>query len=271
MGSIVKNVVGSFTGSTGAAAAGQAADVQAAASREAVAEQRRQFDISQGQLQPFLEAGTGALQTQQALLGQLGPEAAAAAQEQFQESPGQAFLRNRQEQSLLRNQAAIGGLGGGNIRTALQEQAAGIASTQFGEFQNRLAGLSGTGQTTATTLGQLGAQAASGIGQTLQATGQAQASGILGAQQARAQGAKNIIGLGTSFLSDVRLKKNLVKVGTLPSGLDWFEWEWTEEGKALAVKQSTEGVIAQEAEKIFPDAVAEDENGYLRVDYKRLH
>ena len=118
----------------------------------------------------------------------------------FAETPGQQFLRERQERSLLRSAGAIGGLGGGNIRTALQEQAFGRAATQLGEFQNRLAALTGGAQTATAGLAELGGQTAGQISRLAQAGGQAQASGILGAQQARAQGIQNIAGaLGGAF------------------------------------------------------------------------
>jgi hypothetical protein len=80
-----------------------------------------------GRLTPYTEAGRGALTEQQALLGLSGQGAQQEAYARFTESPGQAFLRERQERALLRNAAAIGGLGGGNVRTALQEQAFGRA------------------------------------------------------------------------------------------------------------------------------------------------
>ena len=158
----------------------RAGEVQARASRQAVAEQRRQFAVTQEQLAPFREAGLGALERQQQFLGLLGPEQQAAAFQQFQESPGQAFLRQRGERSLLRGASAIGGLGGGNIREALVQQGIGFAGQQLGEFQNRLADLTGLGQQTALGVGQLGAQAAGQIGQGLEAAGAAKASGILG-------------------------------------------------------------------------------------------
>ena len=264
MGGIVSGLFG------GGGAAKDAAQVQADATQAGIAEQRRQFDITQGNLDPFLQAGTGALQTQQALLGQLGPEAAAAAMAQFQEAPGQQFAQERAQKNLLQNASAIGGIGGANVRSDLVEQGVGSANQSFGDFQTRLGGLSGTGQQTATNLGQLGSQTAGNISNLLQAGGQAQASGILGAQQANQQMAGNVLSIA-GLLSDVRLKKNLVKVGQLSSGLDWFEWEWTEEGLKLSNDQATSGVIAQEAKEIFPDAVTECADGYLRVDYKRLH
>ncbi len=216
----------------------------------------------------------------------------------FAETPGQQFLRERQERALLRSASAIGGLGGGNIRTALQEQAFGRSATQLGEFQNRLATLAGRAQTATAGLGQLGGQAAGQISGLLEAGGQAQASGILGAQQARAGLGQQVLGAGlgaaagagllgttaaTAFgggagagaliglLSDLRLKENIVKIGELPSGLNLYRWDWTKEGKKLAVNQMPIGVIAQEAQKSFPDAVTAGIDGYLRVNYKELH
>jgi len=105
---------------------------------------------------------------------------------QFQESAGQKFLRGRQERTLLRNAAATGNLGGGNVRTALQEQAAGIAQQQFGDYQNRLAGLSGQGQNAVNNQALLGANKAGQVANLYQAGGQARASGILGQKQATA-------------------------------------------------------------------------------------
>lgn len=112
----------------------------------------------------------------------------------FAETPGQQFLRERQERSLLRSASATGQLGGGNVRTALQEQAFGRAATQLGEFQNRLAALSGGAQTATTNVASLGAGAAGQISQGLQTAGASRASGILGGQQARAAGIQGIAG-----------------------------------------------------------------------------
>lgn len=177
----------------------RAGRVQAEASQAAVREQRRQFGVTQEQLAPFREAGLGALERQQQFLGLLGPEQQAAAFQQFQESPGQKFLRERGERSLLRGASAIGGLGGGNIREALVQQGIGFAGQQLGEFQNRLAGLTGLGQQTALGVGQLGAQAAGQIGQGLQAAGAARASGITGQAAGFRAGLTQVAGGITGF------------------------------------------------------------------------
>ena len=98
-----------------------------------------------GALQPWQQAGTSALQQQQALLGMGGQESQQQAFEAFGNSPGQQFLRDRQQKALMRNSAAMGGLGGGNVRTALQEQAAGNAAQDYSNQFNRLGQLSGQG------------------------------------------------------------------------------------------------------------------------------
>ena len=183
---------------SGAKAAKSAGKAQSSADLAAVEEQRRQFDVTQESLAPFREAGVGALEQQQALLGLSGAGAQQSAFDQFAESPGQRFLRERGEKALVRNASAIGGLGGGNVRSALQEQGIGFASQQLNEQLRQLGGISGTGQQTAIAQGQIGANTTANIGAGLRSAGAARSSGILGAQQARAAGIEGVLGgLGT--------------------------------------------------------------------------
>jgi hypothetical protein len=68
--------------------------------------------------------------------------------------------------------------------------------------------------------------------------------------------------------SDIRLKKNIKKVGELANGLGVYTWEWKEKVKDLVGNFSmTKGVMAQEAMKVIPEAVVTAPNGYLAVDY----
>lgn len=96
--------------------------------------------------QPYQSAGENALNEEAALSGALGPEAQQRAIDAFTESPGQKYLREQMEKSLLRNNAAIGGLGGGAVKSALQEQAFGIASTNQQQHLENLRSLAGRGQ-----------------------------------------------------------------------------------------------------------------------------
>ena len=73
-----------------------------------------------------------------------------------------------------------------------------------------------------------------------------------------------------AYFSDSRLKTNIRKVGELASGLNTYFWDWTEEAKQFVGNQSTFGVIAQEAQLLFPEAVMMHPDGYLTVDYARI-
>jgi hypothetical protein len=98
-----------------------------------------------GELSPYLKSGESASKLEADLTGVNGPEAQQAAIDSYIESPGQVYLREQQEKALLRNSAAIGGLGGANVRTALQKQAMGIASTDMQQHINNLRSISSGG------------------------------------------------------------------------------------------------------------------------------
>jgi len=253
----------------GGKASAKASEASLAGTREGIAEQRRQFDITEGNFRPFREAGLSALGRQQALLGFGTPEEQQAAIDAFQRTPGQTFLRDQQERALLRNASAIGGLGGGNIRTALQENAFNRASTEFGTNLNRLAGISGTGQTATRDVSQFGQNTANNVTGLIQQGAQQRASGIQAQQQAKSNTIQTGAGLAAAFFSDVRLKENIVKTGEV-NGHNWYTWDWTEEAKLLVGDQPSEGVIAQEVYEDDPQAVRYDEYGYLTVDYEVL-
>ena len=110
---------------------------------------------------------------------------------------------------MLRNSAAIGGLGGGNVRTALQEQAVGFAQQDINNQFGRLGQLAGQGQNAANTSGQLGAQSAGQIANLQANQGAAQASGILAPAQASAAATNQILQLGGIGLA------NSDKIGNL--------------------------------------------------------
>lgn len=205
--SFVKDVfsatgVGSVLGieSSAEKAAKQAAKEQSDAAQTGIDEQRRQFDLTQESLRPFQEAGVNALAQQQALLGIGTPEEQAQAIAALNETPGQQFLRDRQQKALLRNSSAIGGLGGGNVRTGLQQQAVGFAQQDLQNQFGRLGQLAGQGQSAATNVGQFGAQAVGNIANLQGAGSQARASGIFGAQQAKTDQFGNLLQLAGGFI-----------------------------------------------------------------------
>lgn len=194
---LIQDVTGAEAGEK---AASQAAGVQEQGARTAEQGINRRFDVTQESLRPFQEAGVSALEQQQALLGLSGQEAQQTAFSGLQDSPGQQFLRKRAQRNLVRNASAIGGLGGGNVRSALVEQGAGFAAQDLQNQFGRLGQIAGQGQAATTNIGQFGAQAANQAGQAAIAGSQARASGILGGQQARSQATGQVLGLGGLLL-----------------------------------------------------------------------
>lgn len=99
----------------------------------------------------------------------------------------------------------------------------------------------------------------------------AQAAGNDAMQRYNAQvGGQNsltsgLFGLGAAAVgrpSDIRLKSNIVRIGTHPSGLPWYEYD--------IFGKREQGVMAQEAIEVKPEAVHMMPNGYYAVDYGRL-
>ena len=83
-------------------------------------------------------------------------------------------------------------------------------------------------------------------------------------QAGQYQLAGSIIGGGARAYaaSDIRLKSNIVRVGTHPLGIGIYEYD--------IFDRRERGVMAQEVEKVRPEAVAEHPDGYKMVDYAAL-
>jgi hypothetical protein len=252
-------------------AASKAAKIQEEAELTGIGEQRRQFDITQESFRPFQEAGVAAIGQQQALLGLSGDEAQQSAFDQFNQSPGQQFLRNRAQKNLLRNSAAIGGLGGGNVRSALVQQGVGFAQQDFNNQFGRLGQLAGQGQAATQSVGQFGQNATNNIQQGINQAGQARASGILGRQQASAQQQQQLLQTGAtalSFFSDPKLKTNKKVIGE-KSGHKIWSWTWNELAESIGLSGNDRGVMADEVKRINPDAVSV-RDGFMVVNYEMI-
>jgi hypothetical protein len=72
--------------------------------------------------------------------------------------------------------------------------------------------------------------------------------------------------------SDIRMKENIEPVGILANGLTLYSYEYKDEFKdhPLAGHGKHRGVMAQEVEKVIPNAVFTLDNGYKAVDYGLL-
>jgi hypothetical protein len=92
------------------------------------------------------------------------------------------------------------------------------------------------------------------------------------AQQNFNSGLMGLGGAGIMAFSDVRLKQNINHIGTLPNGLPFYSFEYINEIKdhPLAGEGTHIGVIAQEVEQVYPNAVTTLDDGYKVVNYGLL-
>lgn len=282
-------------------AAGKAAGAQTAAAEAGIEEQRRQFDAVQEILKPYVTAGTGAitglqpyaaagapaLEQQQALLGLRGPEAQQAAIAGIEGGAGYQAQVRAGEEALLQRASATGGLRGGNIQAALAQFRPQMLQQEIEKQYGRLGGLTALGQTTSQNLAQLGQASAAGTATAGLRTGAdianlmgQQGAARAGAELAQGQAFANVLNLPAQFLgmqygakvgtpgfgnifSDRRLKRNITKISTRPDGLGVYEFEYIWGGGRQI------GLMAQEVQGVYPDAVGEA-GGYLTVNYSKV-
>lgn len=178
----------------GSESVGQASQVQQQASQAGIDEQRRQFDAIRQLLQPYNEAGTGALAQQQALLGLGAPGAQQQAIAALQGSPQFAALQQQGENAILQNASATGGLRGGNVQAALAQFRPQLLSSLIEQQYGRLGGLTSIGQNAAAGVGNAGMSTGTNIAALLGQQGRAEAGGILGQQSALTGGINKAFG-----------------------------------------------------------------------------
>lgn len=283
-----------------ASAAGDAAAIQSGAAEAGIAEQRRQFEAMRellkpyteagvpalAGLQPYAQAGAPALEQQQALLGLRGPEAQRAAIAGIEGGAGYQAQVQAGEEALLQRASATGGLRGGNIQAALGQFRPQMLQQEIERQYGRLGGMADIGRVTQQNLAQIGQSSAAGTGSAglqtgtnvanlLSQQGAALAGGELGEAKAYGQlfnlpaqflgmqmGGGKAGGFGNLF-SDIRLKKNIKKISTRPDGLNVYEFDYIWGGDRQI------GLMAQEVQGVYPDAVSES-GGYLMVNYSKV-
>ena len=64
--------------------------------------------------------------------------------------------------------------------------------------------------------------------------------------------------------SDLRLKENVIRIGTTRHGLPFYTFSYVGRPERYA------GVVAQDVLSIMPEAVSIADDGFYRVDYHRL-
>lgn len=186
-----------FDSITGKTAAKNASQAQQQATQQGMEEQRRQFDIMQQLMNPYVQAGQQGLSGQQDLLGLNGFDKQQGAIRNIENSPFFKSQYQQAENALLQNAAATGGLRGGNFQEALADNRSNMLFNNVNQQLQNLSGVASNGQSAAAGLGGNALQFGNNIAQGYQDIGQAQA----GYQLAKGQVNSGLLGgvLNTGF------------------------------------------------------------------------
>jgi len=167
------------SGAMQARSARKAGQAQERSAEMGVEEQRAARLATERLMAPYVQAGTGSLEAQQAILGLLGPEAQQQAYAGIEQGPMFQSLVEQGEAGILANASATGGLRGGNIQAALgQFRPQMLQSMIQNQYQN-LAGLTSLGQASAAGQAGFGQQTAGNIANLYGQQGQARAGSAL--------------------------------------------------------------------------------------------
>ena len=168
---------------------------------------------------------------------------------------------------------------GFNTGLAANQQAYNQALTNYNMPLNTLSALRSGSQVQNPTFQNVPQQATTAGADILGATQMgynAQMGGFNAANAAQSNFNSGLMGLGgtlgaAAIMSDIRTKENIKPIGWLPNGLPVYEYEYKPEWKAEAGHGKFVGVMAQEVEKVMPEAVITRPDGYKMVNYGVLN
>jgi len=183
-------IIAGVTGQTSADAAKRAAKTQAKSYEGAIGEQARQFDTMLELTAPWRQAGTQALGTYQNAL-----QNPTQSYNAFTKTPAYTMPLAEGQRAIDRSAAARGNLLSGGTLRAATRYGENYASGQYGNYLDRLAGLSGVGYGASSQAGQNALQTGTNVGNLLIGQGNARASGYTNAANAKQQGITNLLQL----------------------------------------------------------------------------
>lgn len=184
------------------------------------------------------------------LLGIGGQDGQREAFNTFRDSTGYQNVVDEMRRGTTSSAAARGLFGSGATARALERERGQVADSYFGNYMDRLFGLG----TQATQAGSL-------------ITGAGQVSEGQSTQGSSSKpGLGGIIGAGLSGVaaSDRALKTNIEPLGELEPGLMLYSFDYIN-GDGPFV-----GVMADEVESLYPEAMGPSVNGFATVDYDTL-
>ena len=223
-------LVAGIAGSIGSAAiqsraAKSASNAQSRTADAQIAESRRQFDLIQGLLSPYVKAGSTALQYQLDLMGMGGRAAAdgnpAISAQEAQRTAidnianGEQFgaLTRQGEYGLMANAAATGGLRGGDTARAMAEFRPAMLQSLIDKQLAQYGGLAASGQNAAAMTGTAAQNTGAQVNAALGDRGAAQAGNYLAQGQAWQNAGAGIINTMASMAQPMQ-----------PGGGMWQKW-----------------------------------------------
>jgi hypothetical protein len=241
-------------------------------------------------LQPFLQnygQAQGGVNQLGNVLGLNGPAGNQQALQTLQNTPGYQFQLGQGNAAINAAAAANGTLNSGNQALALSNYNQGLAGTTYNNYVSQLQPFLGASNQAASGIGSL----YSGLGSGLQGSNMAQGNAAYGAQTSignananadlaaynasgnlfgllggalggAAKLGTNTVGGGllTSMFSDFFLKEDVEPVGKLYDGANIYRYRYKGDPTPRI------GLIAQEVEKVVPEAVGEVA-GFKTVNY----
>lgn len=169
----------------GSSAASKAAQAGSNAANQSAQAQLAMYDRTREDYAPYRQGGYLALDELLKIGGLGGIDGWNSgadrrdAMARFTASPGYQFRLDEGTKAIERSAAARGGLNSGATLKALADYGQNVASTEYGNYVNRLASLAGVGQTAVGGTASAGTAAAGNAGNAYMAGGNAAASGAL--------------------------------------------------------------------------------------------
>ena len=192
-----------YSSNQAAGAARDAADTQSQSADRATALQSRMYYQNREDMAPWRTAGVGALGTLQDELKNYAGYVKDPST--YKQSPGYDWLVQQGGGAIDRGASATGKLDSGQRSKDLMAYGQGMASQDYGNFLgrygdllNRYSGMAGTGQTATNQMGQMGQNYATNAGNNMMAGGNAQASGMINAANARTGMYSNLSQIGSN-------------------------------------------------------------------------
>lgn len=202
--SAIGGIVGGLLGGGSAdKAAKDAARIQSASMDKAIAEQKRQFDLTRGDFLPWQETGKKGLAQLGDLVGVNGGSAQDASIQALKLSPFYKSLYSTGEEALLANASATGGLRGGNTERGLADFGADTLMATIRQQLSSLGGFAGMGMGASEAVGNFGAGKANAVSDLYTRQGDAAASARLTSGGIAAQNWNNAGSLLTEVLGSI--------------------------------------------------------------------